>query len=268
MSKKYLFVCGAPRSGTTLLSRLLGANDSVVLGIERFKGVSAKGALEPSLFEEERFFRFEEGDTNIKGPAFDRHYEKSRAKYSTASHIGDKIPNLYKRIGLVRERFGAETQFVFCFRNVVDVAASWNQRAKKSSDNWPAKNDFRQGTLAWNESLNAAVQAKKHGAFIVPFQYEAFVRPSLASSRECYAGLLHKLGLKLSQGDEEVLTEEAAKFNGIAEKRAGLTAEEVLEVLSLVDLAGLDRFLKEFHVLRTHLPLALRLKLKEFRGAV
>lgn len=271
MKPQYLFICGAPRSGTTLLARLLGANAAVVMGIERFKGPLARGTFTPELFEPERFFSFEETDTNVKGPAYELHYAQSRAKFPAATYVGDKIPNLYKKMEAVGRKFGPDAQFIFCFRNVVDVAASWNARARKASQgpggNWPETNDFRVGAKAWNDSLRFAVSAKLAGIKVLPFAYDTFAVADAQVARESYEALLHKLGLSLTPSDAQALAEETERFKTVLEQRTALTESEVTEVLQSVDLQQLHRFMKQFHLPPATLPRDLRQLLKAHRAA-
>ena len=63
MHKKFLFVCGCPRSGTSYFQSILAWHPAIALGMERFNLRLFAGKLLPSDFERERFFRMEAGDT-------------------------------------------------------------------------------------------------------------------------------------------------------------------------------------------------------------
>ena len=68
--RKYLFICGTPRSGTSALVILIGAHSKLALGIERFKYYLNKPNREKwlgtYLFTKSRFFDFSDGATNVK----------------------------------------------------------------------------------------------------------------------------------------------------------------------------------------------------------
>ena len=65
-SRRFLFVCGVARSGTTVLARLLNNHPQVAVGVERYKYRFMRRALpaDPaSLFTRERFFSYDPEDS-------------------------------------------------------------------------------------------------------------------------------------------------------------------------------------------------------------
>lgn len=158
-SRGLLFVCGAARSGTSALVRLLNAHRYMMVTAERYADLLLK---EPSLreehFEEERFFTFHEGDSFYN--AVDQWVEKSlRRRYPEARYIGDKIPRLYEKIDYIASTFTTATVIVIS-RNIFDVAASFNSRARDTNDLlWSRHDDFRAAVQQWNQAHNAIIQS-------------------------------------------------------------------------------------------------------------
>lgn len=245
--QRYVFVCGTPRSGTTLLAKVFGSNGQVVLGIERFKRLLGCGYV-PELFVKDRFFDFQVSDTNARYEAYRDYYESARRKFEDARYIGDKIPNLYKRISQVNDAFSGEATFVFCYRNLFEVAASWNARAQNPKDrNWPEANDYREAVKHWNDSFRQALQAKQRGIDLIPFSYNAFVDFGLSSGKAYYVDFLRELGLPLGQADEEVLTLELTRLPKIRARRVGLAPEMITFLEAHVEVDLIRRFIRRFH---------------------
>ena len=162
--RRNLFVCGAARSGTTALTRLLNTHPDVVVGIERYK-YRLLGAQEDidyvGLFTRDRFFSYEPGDTNIDiNTSYIKDMERMRAKFDSALYVGDKVPGLYKRLNFVGETFPG-CKVVFIVRDPMLVAASWEARAINSEDSWSEKQGYVQAVEEWNRSIACALKARK-----------------------------------------------------------------------------------------------------------
>lgn len=170
---KYLFICGCPRSGTTALWRIISAHKNIGIGLERYIGkISPKFLLTPEHFSKERFFSYKEGDThfsNIEDGEFGPFYKGLESNYSECMYLGDKIPILYTRYEELFKSF--ENAYVlFIFRNVFDVAQSYENRFNKASDTW--KKDFKVAVKDWNISLGRTFQELQKGRNIFCIEYE------------------------------------------------------------------------------------------------
>ncbi len=159
-----LLVCGCARSGTTALARLLNSHEQMSIGLERYLRLCQKGQpITRGLFEEDRFFSIQKGDTWYESlDKFKNVYKALRGKWRDSLVIGDKLPELYEHIDKVFENI-PDARIVFIARNVMDVASSWKRRATDQNDKaWSAKRDVKMGIAAWNASMSKTLAALEH----------------------------------------------------------------------------------------------------------
>jgi hypothetical protein len=136
---KYLFVCGAPRSGTTAMWRLLASDRRIVMGVERYGNLFFKESLTKELFTYERFSNLLPGDTFYDDlSSFNPYYDKLEALFSQAVYVGDKLPLLYRHLDSLLSNI-VDAKIVFMLRNIFDVCASYEARANDPEDAaWPS----------------------------------------------------------------------------------------------------------------------------------
>ena len=168
MKQNFLFLCGCPRSGTTAAWRLLVGDERIKMGVERYGNrFYTRDFLTPEMFEKDRFFSLEEGDTFYPDlEAFNSYYSKAHAGYDDATYVGDKIPKLYNYFDRLQENF-PKAKTVFIFRNIFDVAASYKTRLLDENDNWDL--DVSAAVKDWNASLQSALS---YAGKIVFIDYE------------------------------------------------------------------------------------------------
>lgn len=155
----YLFVTGCGRSGTTLLSKLLGAHPNIVLGSERYMRLQKRKFDEftPALFEKERFFDFRADDSGhfSKGFAGSAFYDSQFEKWAGAIYRGDKITTLFEKFDEVAERF-ANVKFVHVIRDPLEVALSWRVRVEKGT--LPKSFGTIHCMTVWNQANQSALE--------------------------------------------------------------------------------------------------------------
>jgi hypothetical protein len=159
-----LFLAGMGRSGTTALLEVFSAHADIALGVERYKRLYPRDdqPVTAALVEEERFFDFGDGFTNLtpeQAPEWAPHYEAMRAKWATARYVGDKMVAI--RLQHVWETL-PDARFVCIVRDLEPVAASWEARARNPDDHgWDADADATKAVAAWNRSLRRVRRAVK-----------------------------------------------------------------------------------------------------------
>jgi hypothetical protein len=173
-NKKYFFICGCARSGTTALWRLVSAHPEAAVGIERYIGLvkPKKFTLSRDLFEESRFFDLHEGDTHFQSlfeGGIGRYYQELKSRYNNCKIWGDKIPRLFNYYNELSTVFG-DVRFLFIFRNIFDVAQSFNSRAQ--GDKWPQNRDFKAAVTEWNKSLAETLKYINAGGNVLCLEYE------------------------------------------------------------------------------------------------
>lgn len=242
-NKKYLFVCGVARSGTTALAEILNYNPNIVLGIERYKFrfIGSRSPLpdDPSkLFDEDRFFSFDKEDTNIliDSGKYREVYSKAKKRYQDATYVGDKIPGLYKRLPFLKKNFSS-CKVIYIVRNPILVAESWQTRADNPNDSWAAENGFKKSIEEWNRSLQIVYDAfEKWGENLILVDYSKIFGENAI---ERYPSLLLKLGLSAELQPEEV--EFLKKSAEIATSARNHNAEIVEYVTNNADMELYER---------------------------
>ena len=171
---RFLFACGCPRSGTTVLWRLLKASPKIAMGVERYilRVVGPKYELNESHFEKDRFYKYTDGDTHfpdITSAGAGEYYAQLSEYYDDCKYYGDKIPPLYEQYDNIFSSF-KDVYVVFIFRNIFDVAQSYMKRYENKEDAWNKNVD--DAIREWNLSLRSTIEAKKKGYKIFCLEYE------------------------------------------------------------------------------------------------
>ncbi|WP_135506649.1 sulfotransferase [Roseovarius aestuariivivens] len=152
--KSHLLVTGVARSGTTAMGELLNSHSKICLGVERFKFQFLRAnVFDPSLFERDRFFDFRPEDTNLDPearPAWQPVYDRMAEKWDNATIVGDKVPDMMPVLSDFM-RANPDFKAICLLRNLKDVALSWQARANRARDSWPAGKGFAVACASWEE---------------------------------------------------------------------------------------------------------------------
>jgi hypothetical protein len=170
MQKKFLFVFGCPRSGTTYFHSIMAWHPAIALGLERFSRRMLTRTLMPLHFDRQRFFCMEAGDTwydnLLQFPGQQRLCEEH---YDAAEYVGDKVPLGYEVFDHLITHF-FDVRFVVLVRNVFDVAASYERR-RRGITHWNREWGPRKAVEHWNASLRAILEYAEV-AQVLPLLYE------------------------------------------------------------------------------------------------
>ncbi|MDI4661941.1 MULTISPECIES: sulfotransferase [Cobetia] len=172
---KYIFIAGCPRSGTSALTELLSSSDEIAIGMERFKYAYKDKNINESFFSKDSFFKFSDSQTNINMSQgkYVKYYDKLKLKYDSTTIRGDKYPMIYKFYNSLTNSFTQKPTFIFIYRDLYDVADSFNVRAENPKDSWPKENNYKKAVFHWNDSIVKTLQALNSGVDILVIKYEA-----------------------------------------------------------------------------------------------
>jgi hypothetical protein len=206
------------------------------MGVERYGNrFFAKDFLTPELFEKERFFDLQEGDTFYPDlVTFSDYYSTSVEGYDEAVYFGDKIPLLYKYFDRLQTNF-PDCKTLFIFRNIFDVAASYKARKFDKNDNW--KKGVKEAISDWNEGFECA-QAYKGRILYVDYE-ELFLNGSGVDK------IYRFLELDVTDETEAQVKKLLARSAQLEQERSrALTAMEVKEICETADFESYRTMVK------------------------
>jgi hypothetical protein len=198
---------------------------SIVMGVERFKHHYNRGSLREDHFERERFFDLRQEDTTLKERVAFPNKKAMLEKFDNSEFVGDKYPNMVRKFDLLQAHFPAP-RFLFILRNPVFVARSWQVRADRQVDPWPAKNDFNAGLDYWLDSLHRVTKAWSGGILVTPVDYDLLTAGDTSDAGKHLDQLFHAIGATLSSTPLEGLlsTRQEPRVNRYSDEEAGALA--------------------------------------------
>ncbi len=150
--QNFVFVSGAPRSGTTSFGRILNLHEDIAILTERF---TPYFGYHPDMFLQ----------TNVYSPGHKGHrhikpMERLRKKLRTSTWIGDKRPNFSYSAPITMNQFKGKALRVFhIYRSIEDVCWSYEHKKKRSMDEWSYRHacfDLNANNRAICEAMNAS----------------------------------------------------------------------------------------------------------------
>lgn len=171
--KKFLFICGCARSGTTAFTHLFTAHYRIVMGMERYANLVRPGnfQLTPEHFSKQRFLEVQPDDTFYDDfEAFHKFDTQIADKYDGCIYIGDKRPDLYLAYNQLFTSLPNSKVF-FIYREPIAVASSYQARSEKGK-HWPAWRNYQAAIEEWNQSLQLTLAAIENGHSIYPVNYD------------------------------------------------------------------------------------------------
>jgi hypothetical protein len=212
----YLFIVGCPRSGTTLLRRMVDAHPKIAITrethwipevIAQGRGIGLAGRVTPELpavLEAHPKFATlgiarEEVERLVRGrPSYSTLVEALFDRYGTARGkliVGDKTPGYVREIWLLHELF-PRSRFVHLVRDGRDVCLSaleWERKAEQFRRRFPTWDDAPVATAAlwwrWHALQGRASGQRLPSELYIELRYEALVTDPEGESRRLCAYL-------------------------------------------------------------------------------
>ena len=219
--KKYLFTGGCGRSGTSVLTTIIGAHSQIVLGMERYNKLCHKKqfSLTKEHFTKERFLKVEVGDTFYSDFSHFKLHNNIPEKWDNAKYVGVKYPRIDEIADDLNRSLG-NIIIVYIYRDIFEVAESWNRRAAEAK-NWPANKNYTQAVVQWNNSLARTKQLIQKGKNIICLNYE-----DLLFTDKPIDQLFRILDLEMDRKVETQVQSARYRANAIKNKKGNLTQME------------------------------------------
>ncbi|MEJ8572065.1 sulfotransferase [Microbaculum marinum] len=233
----FVFVSGAPRSGTTALGRLLNSHPDIGMFTEFY---SERFGYSPEMFSPAYI-----AELYARGllPTLNKHKNESvLAEMGGFRIVGDKRPNFMYSAQLTLKRFaGHRVSIVHIVRDPYAVAHSYLQRARdntwsESRDHKVAADEINKNTLLALALLESE-RDPQHQVLIVDYD-------ELWQSRETIVGLFSALGLSGEELDVEGLDNVLKNALAVARKPREFSSAETEYLEQNLDLAGLERLME------------------------
>ncbi len=246
MTNPYVFIVGCPRSGTTLLQRMINAHPEIAITpeshwiprlIEKSWAATAEGTVTRKLIRRvithpkfarlhisgEDVYKLAPKGQPVSYPCLVTRILDVYAKNKGKPLVGDKTPDYVRTISLLHTLW-PDARFVHVIRDGRDVCLSmlnWPKVHPKPG-NFVTWKDDAVSTAAWWWQLNVQL-GRQAGRALGPELYHELRYESLVERpREQCEALLHFLDLPF---DEAVLRFHAERIEtdpGLEKKRAGL----------------------------------------------
>jgi len=245
--KKYLFVTGCPRSGTSVLALLLGRHPKIAMGIERFHNyVIPEFTLQAHLFDKNRFFDFQKNDSHINlenQPNIKTNYDLIETRYDESTYFGDKIPYLYRYYNQLIKEFNQNKnlKIIFIFRNIIDVANSYEIKNNKPNSIW--RRDYKVAIRDWNNSMRLTEKLKTVFPGVFSISYESLF---LQLNFELLNSVLEFLELERNETFDDFYKEIIDKSNRLQTKRKSgfcLDSNQIHEIFRNSNILLYKKFL-------------------------
>lgn len=244
INKRYLFIGGVGRSGTSSITEIVGSHHRIVLGMERYNKLFRKQEflIKPLHFEKERFLNIQPNDTFYSDFNKFRVHKEIPQKWDNALYVGVKYPRFITVYEDVKCTLG-EFKLIYIYRNIFDVTESWNRRLIEAN-RWPKNRDHKVAVSFWNNSLLATQKLMNQKKDIICVSYE-----DLFFTEKSIEPLFSWLGLDLDKKVSEVLARKRKIAPEKKAKKGHLSTEqkEYIEQNARFDLY--EKFNESFNII-------------------
>lgn len=189
--KQYLFIIGAPRSGTTWLQLMIGAHPQVCTSVEltiydRYTGPWIETWKREMREKETRpglpLFWTDEDFYEFLRLFLDNIYERMLITKPDATHILDKRPSYSEYVADIHTLL-PNARFIHLLRDGRDVAASMMAAAR---DLWFMTDTMPKAASKWKEKVQQAQRAKEFEGQYLEVRYEELLTNGLETLKSLF----------------------------------------------------------------------------------
>ncbi len=216
--KKFIFVSGMARSGTTALGKLLNISREVEIYTELFDPFRIDGYVVNDFATEDlkrSIYKNEERDINL--PLFN-------TKHSNSNYIGDKRPDFHFCLEATFDNIKNKLRTVFIVRDLYSIARSTYIRSEDKNDyTWSLEKGIEHTVLLYNATCRQILYLHRKRTDV--FNSIIFIDYSQIFSNTDYAIKLFKtLNIKLDDMEMDNLDKFISKSSEMALKPEPLDA--------------------------------------------
>ena len=118
-----IFICGLPRSGTTLVEQILASHPEITAGDELYEFAQATDDCLTTSQLEQRFPQWLSSSTPQQIQQIGRRYLELTNRLQGTAYFTDKMPLNYKAIGLIARAL-PQAKIIYCQRHPIDMLFS------------------------------------------------------------------------------------------------------------------------------------------------
>lgn len=197
MNKNYIFISGAPRSGTSALTNALSNCDNTKIGMEFFiDAIQLKDPkqLTPASFEPDALRA--SLSKKFSGDVLEAHL----AEFAASNVIGDKHPHYHRQLGRLNQEF-PRCRHLFIFRTLQDVANSFQQRCDNPDDEGWKLADYKAIEYWCQGAANILDLHEKAPMKCMILNFRHFFASGKTEGKAAFAALHAELSRSYDMGD-------------------------------------------------------------------
>lgn len=189
-----IFICGLPRSGTTLAEQIISAHSLVAAGDELFEFAQATQNILQAVKPKKQFPWWADELSSSQWHDIGETYLRLTQHINTARYFTDKMPLNYKAIGLIHKAL-PQAKIVYCLRPPMDLLLGAYQQILSTG------NQYSYDLDELTDMIIAQHQLMKHWITVLPgkiftLDYKMLVSEQQKTTTE----LLNFLALDVQQG--------------------------------------------------------------------
>ncbi len=177
-----IFICGLPRSGTTLIEQVVSSHQSVAAGDELYELAQSTQFILQTCRPKKTFPFWADELTTNDWLAIGQRYLATTKHINTKHYFTDKMPLNYKAIGLIHLAL-PDAKIIYCQRNPMDtLLGAYRQILDRGNRYSYDLDELTSMIIAHHQLMNHWLKLLPEKIFIV--DYETFVTEQLSTTKQ------------------------------------------------------------------------------------